>query len=140
MARSTKLASAAYIMSFVASRDPGQVTTDAIAESLHDHPARVRQLVATLVKAKLLKSLRGANGGVVLGRPASTISLRDVYEAVEEQPMLSLWLRDGFEGWGRECLVQPRLSELYSGMEHDLLDRLADVSISALYKRRGKRQ
>jgi len=45
MSRSTKLASAAAILAHVAAQGSGQLTTDAIAEAVSDHPARVRQLV-----------------------------------------------------------------------------------------------
>ena len=138
MSRSTKLTSAAYILSFIAARGPKQVTTDTIAEALEDHPARVRQIVAALVKAKLLKSVRGVNGGVVLARSANDITLRDVFSAIEDQPILSLWMKDAYEGWGKSCLVHPILTSLINKMERDLADQLSEVPISALYKRAAK--
>jgi Rrf2 family protein len=134
MSRSTKLASAAFIMSFVACKAPRQVTTDQIADALQDHPARVRQLVASLVKAELLSSLRGAAGGVVLGRSPAQISLRDIFVAVEDQPMLVIGLKEDPEGWGKRCLVYPILSRLFAEMEETLLDKLAAIPLTALYK------
>jgi Rrf2 family protein len=41
------------------------------------------KILKTLVKAKLVRSTRGAHGGYNLGRPASSISFLDVIEAVE---------------------------------------------------------
>jgi Rrf2 family protein len=134
MSRSTKLASAAFIMSFVACKAPRQVTTDQIADALQDHPARVRQLVASLVKAELLNSLRGASGGVVLGRPPAQISLRDIFVAVEDQPILVIGLKEDPAGWGKRCLVYPILSKLFGEMEETLLDKLAAIPLTALYK------
>lgn len=135
MSRSTKLVSAAYIMSYVAAKDPQQLTTDSIADALKDHPARVRQIVAALVKAELLKSLRGAGGGVVLARPPDKITLRDLYLAVDDQPLLTLGLRASFDGWDNVCSVRPVLSALYDDMEADLVEKLAKVKLTALYKR-----
>jgi len=134
VSRSTKLVSAAYIMSYVAAKHPEQLTTDSIAEALKDHPARVRQIVASLVKAELLKSLRGAGGGVALGRPPDKITLKDLYLAVDDQPLLALGLRDGFDGWDKICSVRPIISALYTEMEGDLIGKLAKVRLSSLYK------
>jgi Rrf2 family protein len=134
MSRSTKLASAAFIMSFVACKAPRQVTTDQIADALQDHPARVRQLVASLVKAELLSSLRGAAGGVILGKPPAQISLKDIFVAVEDQPILVIGLKEDPGGWGKRCLVHPILSKLFGEMEGTLLDKLAAIPLTALYK------
>lgn len=137
MSRSTKLVTAAYIMSYVAAKDPQQLTTDAIADAMKDHPARVRQIVAALVKAKLLKSVRGAGGGVVLAHPPEKITLKDLYLAVDDQPLLSLGLRASFDGWDNLCSVRSVLSSLYTGMEDDLIGKLSKVKLTTLYKRLG---
>lgn len=137
MSRSTKLASAAAILAHVAAQGPEQLTTDAIADAVSDHPARVRQLVAALVKAGLLNSMRGAGGGVALARPAAGITLRDLHAAVEEQPMLSLGLRDPLPGSAEGARLRDRLERLYAEMEADMLRRLEGVKLTALYKRDG---
>jgi Rrf2 family protein len=132
MSRSTKLAGASYILSYIAAKAPDQVTTDQIARAVKDHPARVRQIVAALVKANFLTSVRGASGGVTLARPASQINLKQVFEAVEDQPILALSLRESFDGWGTKCRVQPVISALYSDLEAQLLDRLGKVRLDQL--------
>lgn len=43
----------------------------------------VRRVVAQLVRAGILKTIRGSKGGVQLGRPAAKISLLDLVEAME---------------------------------------------------------
>ena len=133
MSKSTRLSSAAYILSFVASRAPEQVTSDTISNAVQDHPTRVRQLISTLVKAGLVKSTRGASGGVALAKPASEISLREVYEAVEENAMISMPQKGMYRGWGADCLVHSKLSALYSDAEARLRAELAQVSIADLY-------
>jgi Rrf2 family protein len=135
MSRSTRLASAAAILAYVAAEGGGPLTTDAIAEAVADHPARVRQLVAALVKAGLLNSARGAGGGVALARAASAITLADLHAAVEEQPMLSLGLREtvGTD----EGVLRARLAALYAEMEAESLRRLGQVTLTALYSEDG---
>ncbi len=135
MPRSTKLVTAAYILSYVAAKAPAQITTDAIAKAVEDHPARVRQIVAALVKADLLTSVRGANGGVMLARPPAQINIRDVYKAVEDQPMLSLALGEQVTGWSGKCKVYPIFSRLYDDLEEKMLSELARYRLNQLYSK-----
>ena len=46
MPASTKLATATYILSYVAVKAPALVTTATIAKAVKEHPARIRQLDA----------------------------------------------------------------------------------------------
>jgi Rrf2 family protein len=137
MSQSTKLASATYILAYVARHEPEQVTTDSIARVLKDHPARVRQIVSALVKAGLLKSLRGAAGGIVLAKPAGKIDLRDVYAAIGETSPLSLVMRDDDPGRNYPCNVHPVMSRLLRNMEADALSRLAGVTLDKMINRRS---
>ncbi len=43
----------------------------------------VQKLVSKLTAAGLLRSLRGAHGGLQLGRPAAAITVADIVEAIE---------------------------------------------------------
>lgn len=138
MAQSTKLASAAYIMAYVARHEPEHVTTDTIARVLKDHPARVRQIVAALVKAGLMRSLRGAAGGIVLARPASKINFGQIYDAIGEKSPLALAMRDDDPGLHYACNVHPVLSRVYSEIAADALQRLRRVTLDKVIERQSK--
>jgi len=43
----------------------------------------VQKLVSKLTAAGLLRSVRGAHGGLQLGRPAAAITVADIVEAIE---------------------------------------------------------
>lgn len=136
MAQSTKLASAAYIMAYVARHEPEHVTTESIARVLKDHPARVRQIVAALVKAGLMKSLRGAAGGIVLARPPSKINFRQIYRAIDEKSPLALAMRGDDPGRNYPCNVHPVVSRLYGDIEADALRRLGRLTLDKVIDRR----
>jgi len=138
MAQSTKLASAAYIMAYVARHEPEHVTTDAIARVLRDHPTRVRQIVAALVKAGLMKSSRGAAGGIVLARPPSRISFRQIYDAIGEKSPLALTMRSDDPGRNFVCNVHPVVSRLYDDIEADALRRLGRITLDKVIDRRAR--
>lgn len=60
-----------------------RVRTHEIAERQNIPAALLAKLVPVLVRAGLLHSQRGAQGGLILARPADQINMRQVIEAVE---------------------------------------------------------
>lgn len=78
-------APASHIMSFVAyvGGAGSLVTSDQIAEVLSTNPVVIRRLVRQLRDAELVTSQRGKAGGYQLGRPATDISLLNVFLAIE---------------------------------------------------------
>jgi len=55
----------------------------------------LRKIVAQLSKGGLIRSQRGAGGGITLSRPADTLTLLDVIEAIEGKVFLN------------KCLIAP---------------------------------
>lgn len=83
----TRFAVAVHIVTYLACRRGAPATSDHVAESVGTHPALIRRLSAQLARAGLVRAQRGARGGAVLGRPASEITLLDVYRAVDEDDL-----------------------------------------------------
>ncbi|MCP5367482.1 MAG: Rrf2 family transcriptional regulator [Hyphomicrobiales bacterium] len=129
MSKSTKLITAAAILSFIARRSPERVTTNEIAAAVKDHPTRVRQIVAALVKSGLINATRGASGGVVLSRPPAEIDLHQVYEAVEDPPLLAIGVK-GNGGSGNE--LQEKFEAIYASLEEKILRDLSSYSLAYL--------
>ncbi|MFQ6099332.1 MAG: RrF2 family transcriptional regulator [Armatimonadota bacterium] len=57
--------------------------THRIAEAFDVSEAHLSKVLQRLARVGLVKSIRGPKGGFVLAKPATEISLRDVYEAID---------------------------------------------------------
>lgn len=55
----------------------------AIADQLRAHAVFLRRVLATLVRAGIVEAREGREGGYRLARPASAITLADVYRAIK---------------------------------------------------------
>lgn len=66
----------------------------------------VQKLVSRLTAAGLLRSVRGAGGGLQLARPAAAITLADIVEAVEGPIALAACI-DGDCAVDHDCRVRP---------------------------------
>lgn len=94
-------------------------------------PVLLRRVLSKLKQAGLIVTQRGANGGSVLAREASQISLREVFEAVrEDKPVLP--------EYSTKCTgaVAPvlgnYLNELLAEAEEALLGKLATVTVARM--------
>ena len=78
----TRLAVSAHILAMLAFAPPGGVyTSERVAQSVKTNPVVVRRLLGSLKKSGLVVIVRG-KGGAALARPAETITLLDVFNAV----------------------------------------------------------
>jgi len=66
----------------------------------------VQKLVSKLSAAGLLRSVRGAGGGLQLARPAAAINVADIVEAVEGPIALAVCI-DGECSLDHDCRVKP---------------------------------
>ncbi len=131
--RSTRLVTAAYIVTFVAASDPKALTTETIAKAVQVHPSRVRSLIAALVRADILCAARGARGGVTLQRPADAINLLQVLDALGDETLLAMDIPDPFSRWADHCHVHPTLTSLFGRFEQQMRAELEQITVSMLH-------
>ena len=63
-------------------RSPDATSSAYVAGSVHTHAVSLRRVVVRLVRAGLVTSHEGRDGGYRLARPAAEITLADVYRAL----------------------------------------------------------
>jgi Rrf2 family protein len=133
MSKSTRLLTATYILSYVAANAPEVVTTERIATQVDEHPTRVRQIVAALVKAGLLATSRGAAGGVSLKRPAALITLHHIQEAVQDNSLLALHLSEPRSEWAGKSHVHRVFENLRDELERRISEYLDEHTLDQTY-------
>lgn len=109
--RLSNLADYAVVTMSQAARHCGGGRTSAaeLAEETGLPAPTVQKVVSKLTAAGLLRSTRGAGGGLQLARPAAAISLADIVEAVEGPIALTSCVDEGRHDCALEgnCAVQP---------------------------------
>jgi Rrf2 family protein len=112
-----------------------RLTSMALARSINTNPVVVRRVLADLHRAGLIETRRGAGGGVVLARPAARITLRCIWEALEDRERL---FGRHPSGPNPECpvgrCVADYLEELYAGAEATLKASLGKVTLAKLQR------
>lgn len=128
----TRFAVSLHILTLVA-RGPTEESTSArLAWSIGTNPVVVRRLSGLLARAGLITVQRGP-GGASLSRPASAISLRDVWRAIhpEHDKVLRVHARTN-----QACAVGERLPGVlrtrFAQAEAALLGDLASTTLAEL--------
>ena len=85
----------------------GRVSASELAAETGLPVPTVQKLVSKLVGAGLLRSVRGAGGGLQLARPAAAISLADIVEAVEGPIALTACVEGTDCSVDHDCRVKP---------------------------------
>ncbi|WP_298306596.1 SUF system Fe-S cluster assembly regulator [uncultured Erythrobacter sp.] len=85
----------------------GRVSAAELANETGLPVPTVQRLVSKLTAASLLRSVRGAGGGLQLGRPAAAITVADIVEAVEGPIALTACLDNGDCDYEAGCNMKP---------------------------------
>ncbi|WP_396613454.1 Rrf2 family transcriptional regulator (plasmid) [Haloferax sp. S1W] len=134
MSNSSRFVVATHVLTNLAVRSDERLSSDRLAWSVNTNPVVIRQLLCSLREAELVDSKRGPTGGFTLARTPENISLRDVYEAVEDPEPFCFHANEPND----ECTVgehiQPVLGEFLEPAVQAMLDELDSVSIADVHE------
>ena len=130
MKRNSRLSLALHTLSHM-SFNSGHVQTSAeIAQHVGTNPVVVRRVLGRLREAGLLKSKKGHSGGWVLAKPASNISLADVYLALGERIVSTGPLQDRQSSCAVENVIWKQVSSILRDIEDSLVQRLEETLLT----------
>jgi Rrf2 family protein len=135
---STKAEYGVRIMAHLAAHDgDGPVSLSAIAEAEGLPLAYLEHLVQRLRRADLVESRRGAHGGYTLARPAATIPMAEVVEALEGEIAPIECITEGTDG-RLVCSREVQLDRvcptkvLWTRVQGSIVRTLQDITLDEL--------
>jgi Rrf2 family protein len=132
MTTNSRMASAVHIMSFVAYAGDEGTTSEAIAKSLQTNPVVVRKILKLLEREGLVALRQGRHGGVGLRRPASRITLGQIYKAVESESGVFAMRNQVHEGCVVACAMKRSLGPIFNAANDAVEQALSKTSLAEL--------
>ncbi|ELZ88596.1 Rrf2 family transcriptional regulator [Haloferax sulfurifontis] len=133
MSNSSRFVVATHVLTHLAVQSDERLSSDRLAWSVNTNPVVIRQLLCSLREAGLVDSKRGPTGGFTLSREPDAITLRDIYEAVEDAEPFCFHTNEPND----ECTVgehiQPVLVELLEPAIQAMLDELDSVTVADVH-------
>lgn len=128
--RLSNLADYAIVIMAAAAKHCGgdRTSASALAEETGLPVPTAQKVVSKLSAAGLLRSTRGAGGGLQLARPAAAISMADIVEAIEGPIALVTCIETGECTVGHECAVKPH----WPVVNRAVRNALAEVSLAKI--------
>jgi Rrf2 family protein len=131
MAANCRFATGIHTLVLLAAEPEVVQTSNEVAKKLNTNPVVIRRVLASLQKAELVTSHKGPSGGSKLSRPSKSITLGQIYRAIENGPLFHApELADG-----NASLVTKALDKVFSDSQRALEQELDHTSLSQLVKK-----
>lgn len=95
MLSNTHFSIALHVLSALAYNEGRVIGSEDLARTVGTNPSFLRGLIGQLRDAGLVETHLGKGGGTTLARPASRITLHDVYRATETAPVVKTHVCNG---------------------------------------------
>ena len=111
--------------------DGSMAMRNEIAEAQRIPSSFMAKILRSLVRARLLSSSRGVNGGFALARPASEITLLDIIEAIEGPLSIASCVPDP-RGctWACDCPAAPVWAKVQGSVQGILSEATLETLVS----------
>ena len=132
MTKDRSLTTALHALMALAYNYPELISSNMLATSICTNPAFLRRLISKLVKAKIISSTQGKNGGLCLATDPQNISIKDVYLAIYNENYFKVSDKDPFEECPVSCRAQDVLEDTYSELQVHMLDKMKNTNLKSL--------
>lgn len=135
MAANTRFATGVHALVLLAAEPNGLQTSEEIAGRLHINPVVIRRVFSLLHQAGILQSQKGPHGGSKLARSAKSITLGEIYQALDGGELFHTGSLSG----AQTAKVGAALKKVFAGAESALSEELDRTRLSDLLKKTGKK-
>ncbi|MFF7966135.1 Rrf2 family transcriptional regulator [Streptomyces sp. NPDC007903] len=133
MSANSKMSIAVHVLAWMALDRLDEetiATSQRIADSVNTNPVVIRRCLMELRDAGIVHGRRGAKAGWTLAREPESITLRDVYGAVEGNGLFALHRTPPNETCPVGFGIRPVLNAVYTRLDDAVRDELAAISIA----------
>ncbi|WP_339759853.1 Rrf2 family transcriptional regulator [uncultured Hoeflea sp.] len=131
MRHDSRLSSVLHALLHMAEHD-GPMTSEVLGQCLGTNPVVVRRTMGLLREAGLVTSDRGHAGGWRISADLSTVTLRQLHEALGEPAVFALGNRNERPQCLVEQSVNAALDEAFMEAEALLLERFSNITLATL--------
>ena len=118
---------ALHVMGFLTAVDGKPLSSQVLAETYGTNAVVIRRILAKLSDSGLVESKRGNGGGTVLAMDPAEISLRRVYEAIDEKSAILPRYPASDDGPSR--ILEDYVNGILAAAEEELFARLMKISV-----------
>jgi len=134
MSANSRFPVAVHVLTALAYRDGESLSSSRLAASVRTNPVVIRRLLLQLGKAGLIETQVGKSGGVLLAKRPESITLLDVFRAVEGGSLFVLPDKPENKACDVSCAIGKLLSSVLADTDRAISRSLERVRLSDLVK------
>lgn len=132
MAANTRMATAVQILCVIAYRGETGANAEIVSRSLRTNPVVVRRLLKSMQRQGLVAIRPGKDGGVQLARAPESITLADIYRAVEPDPAIFAARPSANPKCPVDTTLKTTLPPIFAAADTAVLATLDQTTLAAL--------
>ena len=132
MAVNTQFSIAVHLMAGLAWRRGRDTTSAELAASVNTSPSFVRRVLARLSKAGLVETATGKAGACWLAKDARTVSLLDIYQAVDAPKAFSIHHYTEQKACPVSCHIKTALDKALGKTQKAMETSLSGISLAQI--------
>lgn len=131
MKRDSRLSGILHVLLHMA-EEAGPITSEQLAKAMRSNPVVVRRVMAGLRRDGLVVSEKGHGGGWRIARPLSTITLRDIHDAIGSPAVFAIGNRSEAPDCLVEQAVNAAMDDAFAQAEALLMERFGALTLAEL--------
>ena len=137
MAANSQFSMAVHILTLLAKAGDENVKSECIAGSVNTNAVVIRRVMGQLSQAGLVSSQTGAFGGTRLAKPASEISLCEIYKAVSCGEVFALHSKSPNQDCPIGANIEAVLCNLQKEIDKTVGEKLGQYTLANIFEKVG---
>ncbi len=136
MSASTKLSTSVKALSLLATHSEQALNSAAIAAQIGGNASKLRRLLSLLSKQNIVAARKGKEGGFVLQKKPDTITLQDIYCAIEDQKAFHLDVHTGSaEDEQQNIRTNNFFIDLFSEIQVEIETKMKEITLQDIIEK-----
>jgi Rrf2 family protein len=133
MSASNRLSTAVKALCYLAKVFPETKSSSEIAEAIGVNASKLRQILSQLMKSEIVGSAKGANGGFYVAQDFTSLSLYEIYAALEDRKVLDLDVADAKNARERDTRAyNDYFDRLFGDMQRQIEKTLQTITLGEI--------
>ncbi len=136
MSASTKLSTSVKALNLLAAHPQQALNSAEIAAQIGGNASKLRRLLSLLSKQNIVTARKGKDGGFVLQKQPETITLQDIYCAIEDQKAFHLDVHTGAsEDEQQNIRTNNFFIDLFSEIQVDIETKMKQITLQDIIEK-----
>lgn len=131
MSSSNKLSTAVKALCYLAQVFPEGKSSSEIADAIGVNASKLRQILSQLMRSEIVGSSKGPTGGFFVAQDFTSLSLYEIYSALEDRKILDLDVADASEASDKSTQqYNEYFDTLFGDIQKQIEEKLQAIKLS----------